>query len=54
MNKHYEESLQRDIDRIRRKVTEMGALAERALKRCLRALGDVHAIFVLDITTHGY
>jgi phosphate transport system protein len=40
MNKHYEESLQRDIDRIRRKVTEMGALAERALKRCLRALGE--------------
>jgi phosphate transport system protein len=40
MNKHYEESLQRDIDRIRRKVTEMGALAERALKRCLRAFGE--------------
>src|SRR5689334_4932742 len=40
MNKHYEESLQRDIDRIRRKVTEMGALAERALKRCLRAIGE--------------
>jgi phosphate transport system protein len=40
MNKHYEQSLQRDIDRIRRKVTEMGALAERALKRCLRALGE--------------
>jgi phosphate transport system protein len=40
MNKHYEESVQRDIDRIRRKVTEMGALAERALQRCLRALGE--------------
>jgi phosphate transport system protein len=40
MNKHYEETLQRDIDRIRRKVTEMGGLAERALKRCMRALGE--------------
>jgi phosphate transport system protein len=40
MNKHYEESLNRDIDLISRKITEMGALAERALKRCLRALGE--------------
>src|SRR3982750_4775301 len=40
MNKHYEESLQRDIDRIRRKVTERGALAEHALRSCLRALSE--------------
>ena len=40
MNTHYEETLQRDIDRIRRKVTEMGALAERALRSCLQALGE--------------
>src|SRR3954468_19112362 len=40
MNTHYEETLQRDIDRIRRKVTDMGALAEHALKMCLQALSE--------------
>jgi phosphate transport system protein len=40
MNTHYEETLQRDIDRIRRKVTDMGTLAEHALKSCLQALGE--------------
>jgi phosphate transport system protein len=35
---HYEESLQRDIDRLRSKVTEMGTLAETALVSCLKAL----------------
>jgi phosphate transport system protein len=35
---HYEESLQRDIERISRKVTEMGALCERALRASLNAL----------------
>lgn len=38
MQTHYEETLQRDIDRIRRKLTEMGALAQRALKHCVQAL----------------
>lgn len=38
MNSHYEESLQRDMDLIRRKVIEMGNLAERALKGSLQAL----------------
>jgi phosphate transport system protein len=38
MQTHYEETLQRDIDRIRRKLTEMGGLAQRALKNCLSAL----------------
>src|SRR5687768_636673 len=40
MNTHYEETLQRDIDRIRRKVTDMAGLAEGALRSCLQALAD--------------
>jgi phosphate transport system protein len=40
MNTHYEETLQRDIDRIRRKVTDMAGLAEHALRSCLQALAD--------------
>jgi phosphate transport system protein len=39
MPTHLEESLQRDIDRIRGKVTEMGGLAERALTDCVQAIG---------------
>jgi phosphate transport system protein len=35
---HFEETLQRDIDRIRAKVREMAALAESALKSCVAAL----------------
>ena len=38
MPTHYEESLQRDIDRIRGKVKEMASFAEAALEACLRAL----------------
>jgi len=38
MATHYEESLQRDIQRIRAKVTEMAGLAEGALDACLRGL----------------
>jgi phosphate transport system protein len=38
MATHYEESLQRDIDRIRSKVAEMAKLAEGALEACVRAL----------------
>lgn len=37
MASHYEESMQRDIDRIRGKVAEMAALAEHALELVLRA-----------------
>src|SRR4051794_39823381 len=40
MNTHYEETLQRDIDRIRAKVTGMAGLAEHALRSCLRALSE--------------
>ena len=38
MATHYEESLERDIDRIRGRVKEMASLAEAALDACLRAL----------------
>jgi phosphate transport system protein len=37
MAPHYEESMQRDIDRIRGKVAEMAGLADRALAQVLRA-----------------
>lgn len=40
MATHYEESLQRDLDRIRGKVSEMARLAEGALEACLRALAE--------------
>src|SRR6266540_5798420 len=40
MPTHFEESLQRDIDRIRGKVTEMAAFGERALRDCLKALQE--------------
>ena len=38
MATHLEESLQRDIDRIRSKITNMAELGERALKDCVKAL----------------
>jgi phosphate transport system protein len=37
---HLEVSLQRDMDRIRGKVTEMAALGEKALRDCLKALAE--------------
>jgi len=40
MHGHYEETLQRDIERIRGKITEMANLAETALRRCGEALRD--------------
>jgi len=40
MATHFEESLQRDIDRIRSKVTRMGELGERALRDCVKALQE--------------
>lgn len=36
--RHYEETLQRDIERIRSKVRQMGTLAEGSLRSCMRAL----------------
>jgi phosphate transport system protein len=38
MPTHLEESLQRDIERIRQHVVEMSGLAERALRDCIKAL----------------
>jgi phosphate transport system protein len=40
MTSHYEESLERDIQRIRSKVAEMAGLAERALKSGIEALRE--------------
>jgi len=40
MATHLEASLQRDIDRIRGKVREMGALGEQALRDCVQALRE--------------
>jgi phosphate transport system protein len=40
MATYLETSLQRDIDRIRTKVTEMGALAESALQDCVKAVAE--------------
>jgi phosphate transport system protein len=40
MTTHYEKNLQHDIDRIRRKVTEMSARVERALRHSLQALKE--------------
>lgn len=35
---HYEQSVERDLGRIRRKLAEMSALTQRALKDCIKAL----------------
>jgi len=40
MTTRLEQSLERDIERIREQILEMAALAERALRDCLRALVD--------------
>jgi phosphate transport system protein len=40
MTTHLEESQQREIDRIRGKLTEMSALGEKALRDCVTALAD--------------
>ena len=40
MGPHLEVSLQRDVERIRGKVTEMSALDEKALRDCVKALAE--------------
>lgn len=41
MNKqHFEDSLQRDIDRLRQQILHMGELTEKALRQCVTALVD--------------
>jgi phosphate transport system protein len=49
MATHFEQSLQRDIDRIRAKVGQMAALGERALHDCLRALEDKNRVLAYAI-----
>lgn len=39
---HYEASLERDIDRLRGRIAEMSALAERALQDCVRAITETN------------
>ncbi len=40
MKSHLEQSVQRDIDRIKLKIVEMSRLAEQALKDCIKILSD--------------
>ena len=49
MSTHLEESLQRDIDRIRGKVSEMAALGERALRDCMKALADKDRVLAYSV-----
>lgn len=49
MAPHFEQSLQRDIDRIREKVSEMAALAERALHHCLKSLQDRNRVLAYSV-----
>lgn len=49
MATHYEESMQRDIARIRAKITQMAGLGERALKDCMTALKDRNRVVAYSI-----
>jgi phosphate transport system protein len=49
MATHFEESLQRDIDRIRGKVKEMATLAEHALRDCLEALAEKNRVLAFSV-----
>lgn len=49
MSTHLEESLQRDIDRIRAKVSEMAALGERALLNCMKALAEKNRVLAYSV-----
>jgi phosphate transport system protein len=49
MPSHFEESLQRDADRIRGKITTMAALGERALHDCIRALQERHRTLAYSV-----
>src|SRR5689334_518302 len=40
MSTHYEASMQRDIERIRAKISQMASLCERALNDCTKALRE--------------
>src|SRR5687767_15240815 len=49
MATHFEQSLQRDIDRIRAKVSEMAVLGERALRDCMKALEEKNRVLAYSI-----
>ena len=49
MATHLEESLQRDIDRICGKVSEMAALGERALRDCMTALAEKNRVLAYAV-----
>jgi phosphate transport system protein len=49
MATHFEQSLQRDIDRIRAKVSQMAALDERALRDCMKALTEKNRVLAYSI-----
>src|SRR5262245_12817169 len=54
MPTHLEVSLERDIERIRNQVTEMGALAEEALQDCVKAMttGDRQLAYAVILRDH--
>ena len=49
MTTHFEASLQRDVDQIRGKVSEMAGLGERALLDCMRALADKNRVLAYSV-----
>ena len=49
MATHWEENLQRDIDRIRSKISEMAALGERALRDCMQALTEGNRVLAYSV-----
>ncbi len=49
MPTHLEQSVQRDIDRIRASVNEMAALGEHALNDCMRALAEKNRVLAYSI-----
>jgi phosphate transport system protein len=49
MATHFEQSLQRDIDRIKAKVTEMASIAEASLANCMKALREKNRVLAYSI-----
>ncbi len=49
MATHFEQSLQRDIDRIRTKVGEMAAFGEHALRDCMKALEEKNRVLAFSV-----
>jgi phosphate transport system protein len=49
MATHFEQSLQRDIDRIRSKVGEMASLGEHALRDCMKALAEKNRVLAFSV-----